>query len=144
MNRKKRGRVKVTHQPHKLKTEGSTPSPATVLTDLEEFQQIYGGEWLRIVQSAPFRAGLLFLNIRKLEAITTLSNRDIETSGREILSDLRGHMILENDLMRLHVMQESVLPTEEPEEYFSPTQLAELEMIKERFREETKKTRHHA
>lgn len=116
--------------------------PDPILSDLDEFQQAYGPDWLRIVQSAPFKAGLLLLNIRKLDSITSLTNEQIEQNGREILADLRGHMILETDLMSLHTMKESGLPTEETEEYFSPTQVAEMEMIKERFRTANEKSRY--
>lgn len=118
------------------------PQDDALPSDIEEFQEAYGPEWLKIVQSAPFKAGLLLLNIRKLDSVTALSNDQIEKNGREILADLRGHMILENDLMTLHNMKESGFMGDETEEYFSPEQVAELEMQKERFRELNKKTRY--
>jgi len=117
-------------------------SPAPAISDLEEFQQVHGPAWLRMVQSDHFRAGLLLLNIRKLQSIATLTNQDIAAFSREIVADFRGHTKLENDLMSLHTMQEFTLPSEEAEEYFSPEQVAEMEMVKERFRKENEKSRY--
>src|SRR5438045_4174528 len=119
----KRGGAPAARSAHNRKEAGSIPAPATIFSDLKEFQQAYGDQWLRIAQSETFRDGLLLLNIRKLDSITGLTNGDIETNGREILADLRGHMILENDLMTLHSKKDFTLPTEEPEEYFSPEQV---------------------
>jgi hypothetical protein len=124
------------------KSVGKDKTPQPIIGDLEEFQQVHGPEWLRIVQSPAFRAGLLLLNIRKIDSIATLTNEDIEKHGREIVSDLRGHVRLENDLMSLHTMKDFTLPSEEAEEYFSPTQVAEMEMVKERFRKENEKSRY--
>lgn len=140
--KKRGGAKKEARSAHNREVAGSSPAPATIFNDLQEFQQAYGPDWLRIVQSAPFKAGLLLLNIRKLDSITTLTNGDIEKNGREILADLRGHMKHENDLMSLHTMQDFVLHGEEPEEYFSPEQVAEMEMVKERFRQQNEKSRY--
>lgn len=109
-------------------------------SDLEEFQGTYGGDWIQIVRSPAFIAATQLLNIRKLKSITNLSDDQIEKNGREILSDLRGHLQHEDDLFTLHDKREFKFPLEEETEYMSPEQAAEFQQQIEKFREQHKKT----
>src|SRR3954469_21160811 len=93
-------------------------APTTPPSDFEEFQRAYGDEWIRTIKSPAFRAAFQLLNVRKLDAITALSNEQIEKNGREILSDLRGHLQLENDIFGLHEAKDFKFPYEEVEDYF--------------------------
>lgn len=134
--------------PRKRKTDQQKPSkpkPKTLdisVETLKEFKAGHGNEWHIIVNSPAFKAAMLLLNIRKLNTLTTLSNEDIEQHGREILADLRGHLQHENDLVSLHTKEDFSLPYEEPEDYYSPEQIAELESIKDRFRKERERERY--
>lgn len=125
--------------PAKLPPE--QPKPSLRLTDIQEFQKAFGPQWLAIIQSAPFREAMYLLNKEKLDSITNLSDEVIEKNSREILGDLRGHLQHENNLMSLHARVEG-FPSEDIEEYFSPEQIAELEMVRQKFRELNKQTRY--
>jgi hypothetical protein len=122
-------------------TPKSSPQVSRSSTDLQDFQKAYGAQLLAITQSTPFREAMYLLNKAKLNGITGLSNEAIERNGREILADLRGHLKHEDDLMSLPTRTEE-FPIEEAEDYFSPTQVAEFELIKEKFREQNEKSRY--
>lgn len=122
----------------------SQPQPAKFsprLTDLQEFQKAYGPQWLSIVRSEACREGMFLLNRSKLDLITNLSNEDIEKHSREILSDLRGHLKHEMDMVTLHTREEA-LPGEETEDYFSPDQIAKIEMMRDEFRKNNQQSRY--
>ena len=130
----------------KLKKVAPPANPKPVIvpspSDLTEFQRAYASEWMRIATSPAFLAALQLLNIRKLNGLTALTNEQIERNGREILSDLRGHLQHENDLVTLHSKEDFTIPFEEPDEYFSQEQIEEMEQVKEKFREEQKRARY--
>lgn len=132
----------VARKPHKLEVGSSNLPVATPPTDFEEFQRAYGDEWLRTIQSPGFRAAMQLLNIRKLESITNLSNEQIEKNGREILSDLKGHLQHENDLLTLHEKRDFKTPFEEEEEYFPPEQIVEIEELKAKLREQQRRAQY--
>jgi hypothetical protein len=119
----------------------TTPKPSVVL-EPDDFQRTYGDLWLGIVTSAPFQAALLTLNVQKLKDITSLTYEQIKEHGELIVSDLKGHLQLEENLLTLHTKKEFSLPFDEPEEYFSPEQVAELESTKEKFRDILRKQRY--
>ena len=113
------------------------------IQDLEEFQAAYGPEFERITKMPAFRAGLQLLNVRALDEITSLSNEDIDKYGLLILANLVGMLKHENNIFNLHKEQTFKLPTGDDEvEYVSPEQEAELQRMKERFSEETRKQRY--
>jgi len=120
----------------KKKPEPKPPLP----TDLEEFKARYGNDWQLITRSPAFLAGIQLLNLRKFKGITNLSDDQIERNGREILGDLRGHLKYENDLLTLHDQRNFEFPIEEAEEYASPEQVAEMQQLIEKHREQRKKT----
>jgi hypothetical protein len=123
-----------------MKKKVVKPKPPTQIpTDLEEFQSQYGGDWLKITQHPAFIAGTQLLNIRKLKEITTLSPEQIEKNGREILSNLVGHLQHEDNLFTLHTQSEQALPIEEQDYYVSPEEAAQLEAQVDKFRENRKK-----
>ena len=117
------------------------PMASPAVTDLQEFQKAYGAALLQITQSTPFREAMYLLNKAKLASITGLTNEHIERNGREILADLRGHLKHEDDLMSLPTRSDE-LTEEVVEEYLSPTQAAEFEMMKEKFRTENQQQRY--
>ncbi len=119
-----------------------TPTP--IPTDLEEFQSQYGGDWLNITRHPAFIAGTQLLNIRKLKEITTLSPEQIEKNGREILSNLVGHLQHEDNLFTLHTQSENSMPVEEQDYYISPEEAAQLEAQVEQFRIKRKENQYHA
>ena len=124
-----------------VKRSSPQPTSAPASTDLQEFQKAYGAALLQITQSTPFREAMYLLNKAKLASITGLTDEHIEKNGREILADLRGHLKHEDDLMSLPTRTEE-FPTEEAEEYWSPTQTAEFQMMREKFREQNEKSRY--
>lgn len=121
--------------------QSGPPKTSPILTDRQEFQKAYGPQWLSIIQSAPFREGMFILDKEKMSELVTLSNEQIEKNSREILGDYRGFLKLQNDLLTLHSTEEK-LPVEEPEEYLSPEQQAEISMMLEKFRDQNKQTRY--
>ena len=119
------------------------PTASPAVTDLQEFQKAYGAALLQITQSTPFREAMYLLNKAKLASITGLTNEHIERNGREILADLRGHLKHEDDLMSLPTRTEEIA-IDELEEYLSPTQVAEFELLRQKFEKENQQTRYHA
>jgi hypothetical protein len=110
--------------------------------DLKDFQAKYSDVWKKIVDSPAYRAGVQFLRNKKLDTILNLSDDAIEKNGREIAADLRGFLQFENELLTLPEMPDFSLPFEEPDEYRSPEQIAEMEQLQSKFREETKRQRY--
>ncbi len=119
-------------------------TPTQIPTDLEEFQAAYGGDWLQITRNPAFIAGTQLLNIRKLKEITTLSPDQIEKNGREILSNLVGHLQHEDNLFTLHNQSEFKLPVEDMDEYISPEEAEMLRSQIDKFREKQKESHYHA
>ena len=126
-----------------VKAKKAKPKPP-IPSDLEEFQALYGAEWLNIVRNPAFIAAAQLLNIRKLKSITTLSDQQIEQNGREILSDLRGHLKHEDDLFTLQDKKDFKTPIEEEGRYISPEEAIEIDAAIDKFREQRKKTHYAA
>ena len=133
----------------KKKVEPLSPArqpekPTRVVPELEAFQSAYGDEWNRIIVNPAFQSALLVLNVSKLKFISGLQDGEIAQHGATILADLRGHLQLENDLTTLHTKKDFTLPYEEPEEYFAPEMVAQLEQKKEQFREQMRRQHYNA
>lgn len=75
------------------------------MTPVELFQREHGAEWASLVRSPAFNAALLLVNAETVQAITTLSNEEIEERGKIILADLRGRLAHEAHLISLSVVQ---------------------------------------
>ena len=113
------------------------------IQDLEEFQAVFGPDWQKITMMPAFRAGMQLLNVRALNEIASLSNEDIEKYGLLFLSILVGQLKHENSIFNLHNEKTFKLPSGDDEvEYVSPEQEAELQRMRERFSEETRKQRY--
>lgn len=110
--------------------------------DLKQFQAKYATVWKTIIGSPAYQAGIQFLRNKKLNEVSLLSEQEIDSHGKEYLSDLRGFLRHENDMEKLHEMTDFSLPLEEPDEYLSPEQEAEQDQLRAKFREETKKQRY--
>ena len=113
------------------------------IQDLEEFQAAYGPEFERITKMPAFRAGLQLLNVRALDELIAKSDEDIDKYGSLILANLIGLLRHENNIFNLHKEKTFKLPSGDDEvEYVSPEQEAELQRMRERFSEETRKQRY--
>ena len=119
------------------------PKPR-VPSDLEEFQALYGSDWATFVRGPAFIAAMQILNVRKLKSITTLSPEQIEKNGREILSDLVGHLKHEEDLFTLQDQKENKSPIEDEMVYLSPEEQMEQEALIAKFKEQRKRTHYAA
>ena len=119
------------------------PKPR-VPSDLEEFQALYGSDWAQFVRGPAFIAAMQILNVRKLKSITTLSPEQIEKNGREILSDLVGHLKHEEDLFTLQDQKENKSPIEDEMVYLSPEEQMEQEALIAKFKEQRKRTHYAA
>lgn len=116
--------------------------PPPTVSGYDEFKKAYGLDWINIVRHPAFLAAMQLLSAKKLNSVALLSDEYIATYGKEVLSDLRGHMRHENDLLTLHEQEDFKLPFEETEEYFSPEQVAKLEEQKKQFRERNEQARY--
>ncbi len=121
-----------------VKAKKPKPKPP-IPSDLEEFQALYGADWLQIVKHPAFIAAAQLLNIRKLKGITNLSDAQIAENGKEILSDLRGHLKHEDDLFTLHAQKDFKPLTEEETQYISPEKAVELDAQIEQWREQQRR-----
>jgi hypothetical protein len=126
----------------KKKSQSKPVEVQKEITDLEEFQAAYGGDWLKITQMPAFRAGLQLLNVRKLDEITSLSNEDIDKHALLILSDLIGQLKHENNMFNLHKEQSFRLPMDEEVRYVSPEEEAAHQQLAEKFAQQTTKNRY--
>ncbi len=126
-----------------MKAKKPKPKPP-IPSDLEEFQALYGADWIRISQSPAFLAASLLLNTRKLKGITNLSPEQIEKNGREILANLVGHLQHEDDLFTLHQQKDFKTPIEEEMVYLSPEQQVEQEELISKFRDQQRKQHYSA
>ncbi len=124
-----------------VKAKKPKPKPP-IPSDLEEFQALYGADWLNIVRNPAFIAAAQLLNIRKLKGITNLSSEQIKENGCEILANLVGHLKHEDDLFTLQNQRENILPVDEQLQYLSPEEVMEQEALMEKFREQRKTDRH--
>lgn len=125
----------------KKKTAELKPNPKTA-SDLQLFQEQYGADWQKLIETPAFRAGLQLLNIRALDRIAFLSNEEVEKYSLGILSELIGQLKHEHQMFNLHNEKEFRFPLEEEDEYFSPEQVAEMETMKSKFREQVRKNRY--
>ena len=110
--------------------------------DLKQFQAKYASIWKQIVDTPAYQAGVQFLRNRKLDSISILTPDQIEKSSKEILGDLRGYLQHENELSGLYEMTEFTIPFEEPDQYISPEQEADLDQLRAKHRAETQKQRY--
>jgi hypothetical protein len=94
------------------------------MTRVEEFQKKYAGDYAKAIHEPSVMDGLMLLNLEKLDRIVNLSDEEIEKHSREILSDLRGHLKHELDLMMLHERR-TFDPAEIPTETYDPPEPAE-------------------
>lgn len=127
----------------KKKSVAQKPTePKPVTTDLQMFQEQYGADWQRLLETPAFRAGLLLLNTRKLDQIASLSNEDVENYSIGILAELIGQLKHENQMFNLHKEKEYKLPLEEEDEYLSPEEEAAHHKLRETFRDQARKQRY--
>ena len=110
--------------------------------DLKQFQAKYGEVWRQIVDNPAYQAGVQFLRNKKLEQLAQYSDEHIDKYSRHIMGELRGYLQHEIELLKLHEMTDFTLPFEEETEYLSPEQEAEMQQLRSKFREETKKQRY--
>lgn len=97
----------------------------------EDFQKDHGKQWAQIVRAPSFQQGMVFLSIQELERIKNLTDEQISTNAVTILSDLRGRLRHEAELMSLPTIEDAV--TNDPvsdgkyasqeEEFFQQTQV---------------------
>jgi len=111
-------------------------------TDLKVWQAKYADWWRKFTDNDAFQAGIQFLRNQKLDSVANLNEKQIEENAREYISNLRGYLQHEQELLKLHEMTEFTLPYDEETEYLSPEQEAEQEQLRAKFREETKKQRY--
>lgn len=95
------------------------------MSDLTDFQKIHGANWATIVQSPAFGAAFSIANIEKLQMVAALTDEEINTNGKIILADLRGHLKYETALISLHERKEFVFQEMPRETYPDPVKEAE-------------------
>jgi hypothetical protein len=94
------------------------------MSDLDNFQKEHGDQWATITQHPAFGAAMSFLNLRKIAGIAALTDEQIESSGKLVLADLRGHLNHENDLINLATAQDFVFGEPLRETYPDPAEEA--------------------
>lgn len=95
------------------------------MSDLTDFQKQHGASWATIVQSPAFGAAFSIANIEKLQMVAALTDEEINTNGKIILADLRGHLKYETALISLHERKEFVFQEMPRETYPDPVKEAE-------------------
>lgn len=90
------------------------------MSDLAKFQEEHGEQWNAITQSPSFSAAMSYLNLAKIQEITLLTDENIESYGKLILADLRGHLKHEHDLYTLAVKPNLDFNSVIPETYPNP------------------------
>lgn len=77
---------------------------------LEEFHKAHGPAWARISNLPSFAQGLIFISLQHLEMVKALEDHQITNNAVTILSELRGRLRMEAEIMGLATMEEP-LPT---------------------------------
>lgn len=98
------------------------------MTKQEEFQQQHGAEFAQILQSNAFNAAMINLSISFMEVVRLMSDEDISKNAVVVLSDLRGKMRYQTDLISLGVVSET--PPEITEEYVDQVKEHAAEMAR--------------
>lgn len=90
---------------------------------LEEFQDLHGAQFGQVLKLPSFNAALVFLSLQVCEGIKLLTDDQIRDNAVIVLSDLRGRLRHEFELLSLPVPQQA--PTEQlTEEYVDPAKEA--------------------
>ncbi len=76
--------------------------------DLEEFQKTHGPQWAKILRMSSFNAGMIYLSVQLMERIRGLSDDEISRNSVVLLSDLRGRLLHESELISLPVPEEPI------------------------------------
>ena len=82
-------------------------------SDLEEFQKAHGQQWGKILGMSSFNAGMIHLAIQAMEGIRNLSDDEITRNAAIILSDLRGRLRHESELLSLPVIVDEPVKLDE-------------------------------
>lgn len=83
----------------------------------EEFQAQYGEDFARILNSPAFSAGMIHLTIAVTNRVKNLSDEEIQRNSVTILSDLRGRLRHESELIALAIPPEPSIAGDIREEY---------------------------
>lgn len=94
------------------------------MTSTELFQKRHGADWGAIVTRPAFSAALLHVNSDVVQAITVLTDEEIDTHGKIILSDLRGALRHEAKLIELSVIHPELINDLPQSTYPSPEEEA--------------------
>lgn len=87
---------------------------------IEEFHKAHGPAWARISRLPSFAQGLIFISIQHLEMVKLLQDHEISTNAVGILSELRGRLRMEAELMALATMEEPLPSDPLRESYVDP------------------------
>lgn len=90
----------------------------------EQFQKQHGREWASIINQPSFNAGMVHLSVEALDRIRRLTDEEIRENSIIILSDLRGRLWHETELLSLPVIIEAAPTGDIAEEY--PNSVDEL------------------
>lgn len=101
------------------------------MTDLERFQGEHGAAWSATVSSPSFLAAFTLSNLEKIQVIAALTDDEIETHGKIILADLRGHLKYETALIGLHERKKFVFGDLPEPDYPNPVDEARAEELSE-------------
>lgn len=87
------------------------------MTDIDEFLQKHGAEFSRILRNPSFNAGMILLTLRVMDGIKNLTDDEITRNSLVILSDIRGRLRHETEILSLPVPPEEIDLNEVQEEY---------------------------
>lgn len=87
------------------------------MTDLDEFLQKHGAEFSKILRNPSFNAGMILLTLRVMEGVKNLSDDEITRNSLVILSDIRGRLRHETEILSLPTPPEELDVNEVQEEY---------------------------
>lgn len=87
------------------------------MTPIEEFHKAHGPAWARITSFSSFNAGLTFISIQHTREILALTDEEIAAKAVVILSEIRGRLRMEAELLALPTMEEQIPVQTLREEY---------------------------
>lgn len=88
--------------------------------DAAAFQSKWGAQWAGTVNSGMLYDALAVCNNETIQRLSTLTPERIQALGREELATYVGRLALENDLIRLSVIEAEVEDILPPETYSDP------------------------
>lgn len=99
---------------------------------IEEFHERHGAKWARIINLPSFNDGLIFVSLQHTQRLLNLTDAEITTNAVMILSEIRGRLRMQAEIMALPTLEEPTQEAPLTEEYPNSEEEAWAEMQRQK------------